>query len=113
VDPPGAVDLLTPASVRGVIDRQMQIGVVGDEVGQDQIEHDQTDLVDLPTGGREEPVRPMMRPRRGQPRPSEHPTHRALPGLRDQPDDHRLEDLERRRRETPREGVQQPAQRDG
>ncbi|HET8662465.1 MAG TPA: hypothetical protein VFM55_26240 [Micromonosporaceae bacterium] len=109
MDPPDAVDLLTPASVRGVIDREVQIGAVGDEVGQHEVEHGQTDLVDRPAGRGEEPMRPMMRPRHGQPGPGEHPAHRPLPGLRDQPDDHRGEDLKRRRRETPGEGVQQPA----
>ncbi len=99
--------------MRGVIDRQVQIGAVGDEVGHDQVEDGQTDLVDGPAGGGEEPVRPVMRPRCGQSGAGEHPADRALPGLRDQSDGHGLEDLERGRGETPGEGVQQPAQRDG
>jgi hypothetical protein len=40
-----------------------QIGAVGDGEGQDQIEHRETDLVDSPTSGGEEPVRSIMRPR--------------------------------------------------
>jgi hypothetical protein len=39
VDPSDAVDLLTPTAMRGVIDRQQQIGAIGHAVGQDQIEH--------------------------------------------------------------------------
>jgi hypothetical protein len=100
------VDLLTPAAMRGVIDREVQIGAVGDQIGQDQIERGQADLINRPAGGREEPMRPIMRPRRGQPSPGQHPAHRALPGLRDQPEDHRLEHRERGRRETPSEDVQ-------
>jgi hypothetical protein len=106
------VDFPSPAAVRGVIDRQVQIGVVGDEVGQDQIEHCQAELVDRPAGGREEPMRPVMRAGRGRPGPAEHPAHRTVAGLREQAEDHRVEHLQRRRRETPDEGVHQPAQRD-
>src|SRR5258706_10943988 len=82
------VGFLAPAAMRGVIDRQVQIGIVEYEVGNDQIEHDQPDLVDRPTVGGEEPVRPIMRPGPGQSGPGEHPAHRALAGPREQPDDH-------------------------
>ena len=113
VDPPDAVDFPAPAAMRGVIDRQVHLGVIVEQVGQDQIEGDQADLVNTPAGGREEPVRPVMRPRAGQPGAGKHPTDCALSGLRDQPDDHGLENAERRRGETPGEGVQQPTPRDG
>ncbi len=54
MDPPCAVDLLTPTAMRGVIDRQRQLRAIGDEVGHHQIEQGQADLVDLPARDGEE-----------------------------------------------------------
>jgi hypothetical protein len=113
MDPPGPVNLPAPTTVGGVIDRQQQVRPRIHQVSQDQVEHRQSDLVDRPAGSGEEPVRPVMRPGRRQPGAGEHAADRPPPGLGDQPDDHRLENLERRRSEATREGVQQPTQRHG
>jgi hypothetical protein len=112
MDPAGPVDLPAPTAVRGVIDRQQQVRRRVHQMGQDQVQDGHADLVDRPAGRGEEPVRPVMRPGLGQPGPGEHATDRAPPGLGDHPDRQGAEDLECRRGETPREGVQQPAQRD-
>jgi hypothetical protein len=71
----------------------------------------EAELVGRPAGGVEEPVRPVVRPRRRQAGAEKHPAHRASPGRGEHPDHQRAEHPERRRRETRPETVQQHGQR--
>jgi predicted membrane-bound mannosyltransferase len=60
VNPRRAVDLLSPAAVGGVVDRQHDYRVVVQHMGDDQVQHDQTYGVDRPHRGGEEPMDPVM-----------------------------------------------------
>jgi hypothetical protein len=72
-------------------------GVIDDDVqrtGRDEAVHDQAgerqaDVLGRPDRPREEPVRPVVRPQRGQARAHEHPAHGAPPGRREHPDGER------------------------
>ena len=110
VEPARRPHLLPRPVEQGVIDHDGQRPGLDEAVDGDAGER-QADLVGRPDRPREEPVRPVVRPQRRQPRAHEHPAHRAPPGRREHPDDERPERPERRRGETRPETLQQHRER--
>ena len=73
----------------------------------------QAQVIGAPAGAGEEPVRPVVRPGPRQARPGQHPAHRPLPGLREEPAGQAAEGAERRGGEQRPEHGQQARQRGG
>ncbi len=67
VEPAGRPHLLPRPVEQGVVDGDEHRGVVDDQQAHDEAGQCQADLVRAPAGGREEPVRPVVRPHLGQP----------------------------------------------
>ena len=91
-----------------VVDRDGHRVPGGHQQRHHQPGHRQAQVVRVPPGPGEEPVRPVMRPDPGQSRPGEHAAHRPPPGLREEPAGQAAERAERRGGEQRTEGRKQP-----
>jgi site-specific DNA recombinase len=111
MEPADRVHLLTGALEQRVIDRHGHRPAVRHQQRHHQLRHRQAERLGAPAGMREEPVRPVMPPHGGQPRPCQHPAHRPPPGLGQEPGGHGTESAERRDREQRLEAGQQRHQR--
>jgi hypothetical protein len=111
VEPRGGPDLLPPPAEQRVIDRHLDRFPFRDQQRHHQQGGGQPQVVSAPPGAGEEPVRPVVRPQARKVRAREHPAHRPLPRLREEPAGQAAERTKRRGREQRREDGQQRHQR--
>ena len=103
MEPRRGPDLLPPPAEQGVIDGDVDRRPRRDQQRDHQQGRGQPQVVGVPPGAGEEPVRPVVRPQPRQPGPGQHPADRPLPRLGKETAGQAAERAERRGREQRRE----------
>jgi len=107
------MDLAADPVPQGVVDGQHDRGAGRDQVGTDEVQQDQAELVRAPAGAGEEPVGQVVVAAAGQPRPGQHAGDRPQARLGQEPGHQRLEGRQGPGGEAGREGGEQGGQRVG